>query len=185
MPSGRLIREMAQQTPTVPATLSVLDTGVPEQTVDLARRIESVGYDRIWVTEHHTETQSACPAVMAAAVLASTTSLSVTVGGVLARIHSPYFIAQQLKLLAKLYGDRIQFGVAGGTVGADYQNDRTRLSGRISVEERDFDDGRDATGAEFDQDFRDRTTTTSTIYASYALTPNIPEKMGYCCASVS
>lgn len=67
----------------------------------------------------------------------------------------------------------IQFGVAGGTVGADYQNDRTRLSGRISVEERDFDDGRDATGAEFDQDFRDRTTTTSTIYASYALTPNI------------
>lgn len=94
-------------------TLSVLDTGVPEQTVDLARRIESVGYDRIWVTEHHTDTQSACPSVMAAAVLASTTRLSVTVGGVLARIHSPYFIAQQLKLLAKLYGDRIQFGVAG------------------------------------------------------------------------
>jgi len=113
MPSGRLIRAMAQQTSTVPVTLSVLDTGVPEETVDLARRIESAGYDRIWVTEHHTETQSACPSVMAAAVLASTTTLSVTVGGVLARIHSPYFIAQQLKLLPKLYGDRIQFGVAG------------------------------------------------------------------------
>lgn len=113
MASDRSQREMEEQSPTVPVTLSVLDTGVPEQTVDLARRIESVGYDRIWVTEHHTETQSACPSVMAAAVLASTTSLSVTVGGVLARIHSPYFIAQQLKLLAILYGDRIQFGVAG------------------------------------------------------------------------
>ncbi len=114
MPSGR---SLACNGTTIirpfPVTLSVLDTGVPEQTVDLARRIESAGYDRIWVTEHHTETQSACPSVMAAAVLASTTTLSVTVGGVLARIHSPYFIAQQLKLLPILYGDRIQFGVAG------------------------------------------------------------------------
>ena len=93
--------------------ISVLDTGRPEETVELARRAEAVGYERFWVTEHHTETQSACPSVMAAAVLASTTRLSVTVGGVLARIHSPIFIAEQLKLLAKLYGDRIQFGVAG------------------------------------------------------------------------
>ena len=81
-------------------TLSVLDTGPPEETVDLALKVESWGYERLWVTEHHTETQSACPSVMAAAVLASTTDLAVTVGGVLARIHSPYFVAQQLKLLA-------------------------------------------------------------------------------------
>lgn len=93
--------------------ISVLDTGVPEETVELARRIEAVGYGRLWVTEHHTETQSACPSIMAAAVLASTQRLAVTVGGVLARIHSPYFIAEQLKVLAKLYGDRVQFGVVG------------------------------------------------------------------------
>ncbi|MEL6857324.1 MAG: outer membrane beta-barrel protein [Pseudomonadota bacterium] len=67
----------------------------------------------------------------------------------------------------------IQFGVAGGTIGADYQNDRTRLSAQVSIADRNFDDGRDAAGAEFDQDFRDHTTTTSTVYASYALTPNI------------
>ena len=93
--------------------ISVLDTGHPEETIELARRVEAVGYERFWVTEHHTATQSACPSIMAAAVLASTTRLSVTVGGVLARIHSPMFMAEQLKLLAKLYGDRIQFGVAG------------------------------------------------------------------------
>jgi alkanesulfonate monooxygenase SsuD/methylene tetrahydromethanopterin reductase-like flavin-dependent oxidoreductase (luciferase family) len=91
----------------------VLDTGVPDETVELARRIEAVGFGRLWVTEHHTETQSACPSIMAAAVLASTTRLSVTVGGVLARIHSPFFLAEQLKVLAKLYGDRVQFGVVG------------------------------------------------------------------------
>lgn len=113
MPSDRSQRKMNERSPTVSVTLSVLDTGVPDETVALARRVESVGYDRIWVTEHHTKTQSACPSVMAAAVLSSTTSLSVTVGGVLARIHTPYFIAQQLKLLAQLYGHRIQFGVAG------------------------------------------------------------------------
>ncbi len=93
--------------------MSVLDTGRPEETIELARRVEAVGYERFWVTEHHTATQSACPSIMAAAVLASTTRLSVTVGGILARIHSPMFMAEQLKLLAKLYGDRIQFGVAG------------------------------------------------------------------------
>jgi len=97
--------------------ISVLDTGVPEETIALARRIEAVGFGRLWVTEHHTETQSACPAIMAAAVLASTTRLSVTVGGVLARLHSPFFIAEQLKLLAKLYGNRIQFGVVGTLPG--------------------------------------------------------------------
>ena len=97
--------------------ISVLDTGVPEETVELARRIEAVGFGRLWVTEHHTETQSACPSIMAAAVLASTTRLSVTVGGVLARIHSPFFLAEQLKVLAKLYGDRIQFGVVGTLPG--------------------------------------------------------------------
>lgn len=59
---------------------------------------------------------------MAAAVLSSTTSLSVTVGGVLARIHRPFFIAEQLKLLAKLYGDRIQFGVAGTLPDASIRN---------------------------------------------------------------
>jgi luciferase family oxidoreductase group 1 len=97
--------------------ISVLDTGVPEETVELARRIEAVGFGRLWVTEHHTETQSACPSIMAAAVLASTKRLSVTVGGVLARIHSPFFIAEQLKVLAKLYGDRVQFGVVGSMPG--------------------------------------------------------------------
>ncbi len=95
----------------------MLDTGVPEETVELARRVEAIGFGRLWVTEHHTATQSACPSVMAAAVLASTTRLSVTVGGVLARIHSPFFIAEQLKVLAKLYGDRVQFGVVGSMPG--------------------------------------------------------------------
>jgi alkanesulfonate monooxygenase SsuD/methylene tetrahydromethanopterin reductase-like flavin-dependent oxidoreductase (luciferase family) len=94
-------------------TFSVLDTGRPEETVKLAHHIEAIGYDRIWVTEHHTDIQSACPSIMAAAVLTSTKRLSVTVGGVLARIHSPFVIAEQLKLLAKLFGSRIQFGVAG------------------------------------------------------------------------
>ncbi len=102
--------------------ISVLDTGRPEETIELARRAEAVGYERFWVTEHHTDTQSACPSVMAAAVLASTKRLSVTVGGVLARIHTPMFMAEQLKLLAKLYGDRIQFGVAGTLPDASIRN---------------------------------------------------------------
>jgi alkanesulfonate monooxygenase SsuD/methylene tetrahydromethanopterin reductase-like flavin-dependent oxidoreductase (luciferase family) len=106
-------RLLSEDTKLQSVTLSVLDTGRPEESVELARRIEAAGYDRLWVTEHHTETQSACPAVVAAAVLASTSRLSVTVGGVLARIHSPLFIAEQLKLLAKLFGQRVQFGVAG------------------------------------------------------------------------
>lgn len=105
-----------------PPALSVLDTGVPQETVDLARRIEAIGYERIWVTEHHTATQSACPSIMAAAVLSSTKHLSVTVGGVLARIHRPFFVAEQLKLLAKLYGDRILFGVAGTLPDASIQH---------------------------------------------------------------
>ncbi|MEO1189001.1 MAG: outer membrane beta-barrel protein, partial [Pseudomonadota bacterium] len=68
--------------------------------------------------------------------------------------------------------DPIQFGVTGGTVSASYQNDRTRLSAGLTLEERDFEDGRNADGTEFDQDFRDRTTTSGTVVASYAINPN-------------
>lgn len=67
----------------------------------------------------------------------------------------------------------IQLNVTGARAVANYQNDRTRLSAGLTVEGRDYDDGRTAAGAEFDQDFRDRTTTTALLVASYAVTPNV------------
>lgn len=67
----------------------------------------------------------------------------------------------------------IQFTRTGAAASANYQNDRTRATASVRVEDRNFDDGIDASGAEFDQDFRDRTTTTGTLLASYAVTPNV------------
>lgn len=67
----------------------------------------------------------------------------------------------------------IQFEIAGAKAGLGYKNGRTRLAANLHVQQRDYDDGRDVNGLEFDQDFRDRNITTAVVSATYAITPNL------------
>ncbi len=67
----------------------------------------------------------------------------------------------------------IQFDTTGATVGIAFKNDRTRLAANFVVRERNYEDGQEADGTEFEQDFRDRTTTSAVVSASYAVTPNV------------
>ncbi len=62
----------------------------------------------------------------------------------------------------------------GARIEANYRNDRFRWESALETADTDFEDARIAdTGAVFDQDFRDRTTTTARTRLSYAVTPNV------------
>ncbi len=110
--------------------LSVLDqTPIPEgstgaqalqNTLDLARHADRLGYHRYWVSEHHGGLSLAGPAPESLIpAIASVTSpqLRVGSGGVMLPHYSPLKVAEQFSLLAGLFPGRIDLGLgrASGT----------------------------------------------------------------------
>ena len=67
----------------------------------------------------------------------------------------------------------IRFTISEATGAVTYVFNRLRLRGELGVENRNYRDGRDSLGVVVDEDFRDRTTVTSTGIAEYALSPSI------------
>lgn len=89
---------------------------------DLGIHAEKLGFERIWVAEHHN-----MPAIVTAAtpvvishIAAATSRIRVGAGGVMLPNHTPYVIAEQFGTLAELYPGRIDLGLgrAPGTDGS-------------------------------------------------------------------
>ena len=111
-------------------TLSVLDlapvvqgstpAGALRNTIDLARHVEQLGYERYWLAEHHNMPgiASSAPAVMIAHVAAATTTIRVGSGGVMLPNHSPLVVAEQFGMLEALHPGRIDLGI-GRAPGTD------------------------------------------------------------------
>ncbi|WP_434599458.1 LLM class flavin-dependent oxidoreductase [Streptomyces sp. A5-4] len=95
--------------------------GAPQalrDTVELARRIEGLGYHRFWVSEHHSVpgVAGSAPTVLAAAVAAATSTIRVGTGGVMLPNHRPLVVAEQFGVLESLFPGRIDMGL-GRSVG--------------------------------------------------------------------
>jgi luciferase family oxidoreductase group 1 len=107
-------------------SLSVLDIAMVEHgrshrdaltaTVELACRVEKLGYRRFWVAEHHGSHASAspAPAVLVAEIAARTSRMSVGSGGVLLTNHAPLTVAEQFATLEALHPGRIDLGIGRG-----------------------------------------------------------------------
>ncbi|WP_265522375.1 LLM class flavin-dependent oxidoreductase [Oerskovia flava] len=97
------------------ATVSAGSTGAAaiRDAVDLARRLDELGYARIWFAEHHLSpgVASASPAVLAAAVAARTERLRVGSGAVLLSTTSPLVAAEQFGTIAALHPGRVDLGI--------------------------------------------------------------------------
>lgn len=87
-------------------------------TVRLARDIESLGYHRFWVSEHHgvPGVAGSAPTVLAAVVAAATSAIRVGTGGVMLPNHQPLVVAEQFGVLESLFPGRIDMGL-GRSVG--------------------------------------------------------------------
>jgi len=88
--------------------------------LDLARHVEGLGYQRFWMAEHHNMpgVASAATAVALAHVAAGTQRIRVGSGGVMLPNHAPLTIAEQFGTLAALHPGRIDLGV-GRAPGSD------------------------------------------------------------------
>ena len=113
-----------------PVPLSVLDLAPVVEgstpaaalacSLDLARRVEALGFHRYWVAEHHNMPgiASSAPAVLIAHLAAGTSTLRVGSGGVMLPNHAPLVVAEQFGTLEALHPGRIDLGL-GRAPGSD------------------------------------------------------------------
>ncbi len=89
-------------------------------TLELARRAESLGYLRYWLAEHHgmPGIASAATSVVIGHVAAGTSRIRVGAGGIMLPNHSPLVIAEQFGTLEALFPGRIDLGL-GRAPGTD------------------------------------------------------------------
>ncbi|GAA6138355.1 LLM class flavin-dependent oxidoreductase [Arenicella sp. 4NH20-0111] len=90
------------------------------ETIQMAKLSEKLGYERFWVSEHHAFATLAgsAPEVLLAAIGAATDHIRIGSGGIMLPHYSAYKVAETFSMLANLYPDRVDLGV-GRAPGAD------------------------------------------------------------------
>ena len=104
----------------VPISKGMTSTEALANSVKLAQLGDQLGFERMWLAEHHNTTTlaSSAPEVTAAYLAAKTERIRVGTGGVMMMHYSPLKIAEVFKTLAALAPGRVDFG-AGRAPGGD------------------------------------------------------------------
>jgi len=114
---------------------------------------EAIGYESVWIAEHHFNDYGLCPApqVLAAFLAARTQTLRLGMGVSLLPLHHPVDLAEQLAVLDVVSGGRLDVGIGRGGTLQDYQTFRAeRADARLRIEEGIALMQRCWTGAAFD-----------------------------------
>src|SRR6476620_9053224 len=114
----------------MPLSLSVLDQSVAisgraedasiRDTLTLARHCEALGYQRFWVSEHHSHPSivGSAPEVLMAAIAATTQRIRIGSAGVMLPHYSSLKVAEQFRVLEAIAPGRIDLGL-GRAPGSD------------------------------------------------------------------
>lgn len=90
------------------------------KSLQVARRVEELGFNRYWFAEHHNmeNIASSATSVLIGYIAGGTSSIRVGSGGVMLPNHAPLIIAEQFGTLESLYPGRIDLGL-GRAPGTD------------------------------------------------------------------
>ncbi|MFE2410987.1 LLM class flavin-dependent oxidoreductase [Kitasatospora sp. NPDC059408] len=101
----------------LPVEVGSEPAAILKATCDLAAHVESLGFTRYWVAEHHNTPNiaSSAPPVIIAALGAATSSIRVGSGGMMLPNHAPLVVAEQFGTLNALYPGRVDLGVGRST----------------------------------------------------------------------
>src|SRR5512138_134339 len=114
---------------------------------------EALGYESVWVAEHHFNDYGLCPAppVLASFLAARTRTLRLGMGVSLLPLHHPIDLAEQLAVLDVVSSGRLDVGIGRGGTLQDYQTFQSdRGDSRARVEEGIALMQRSWSGASFD-----------------------------------
>ncbi len=107
--------------------------------LDLAPRVERLGFTRYWVAEHHNMPgiASSAPAVLLAHIASVTSTIRIGSGGVMLPNHASLVVAEQFGMLEALHPGRVDLGL-GRAPGTDQLT--ARALRRMRTPGRDVDD---------------------------------------------
>lgn len=90
------------------------------ETIQLIKIAEQLGYTRYWISEHHNfyALATAAPEVLLARLGAETASIRIGSGGIMLPNHSALKVAENFRLLEALYPGRVDLGI-GRAPGGD------------------------------------------------------------------
>lgn len=105
--------------------------------LELAQHAEKLGYERLWLAEHHNMDgiASSATAVLLGYILANTQKIRVGSGGIMLPNHAPLVVAEQFGTLATLYPNRIELGL-GRAPGTDQVTMRALRRGQQEMEDQ-------------------------------------------------
>ncbi|WP_122898144.1 LLM class flavin-dependent oxidoreductase [Acinetobacter sp. B51(2017)] len=103
----------------------------------LAQHAEKLGFERLWLAEHHNMAgiASSATSVLLGYILANTQSIKVGSGGVMLPNHAPLIVAEQFGTLATLYPQRVELGL-GRAPGTDPTTMRALRRGQQETEDQ-------------------------------------------------
>ena len=95
-----------------------------QNSIELARLVDGLGYTRFWMSEHHAMDTLACtaPEVMLARIGAETKRIRIGSGGIMLPHYTPLKVAECFRTLHALYPGRVDLGIGrapgGGPIEA-------------------------------------------------------------------
>ncbi|AOA58446.1 LLM class flavin-dependent oxidoreductase [Acinetobacter larvae] len=107
------------------------------QSLELAQHAEKLGYQRLWLAEHHNMDgiASSATAVLLTYLLANTQHIRLGSGGIMLPNHAPLVVAEQFGTLQALYPGRIELGL-GRAPGTDSVTMQALRRGRRETEQQ-------------------------------------------------
>jgi luciferase family oxidoreductase group 1 len=120
----------------------IVEGGTPAEALalapDLARHVESLGFHRYWVAEHHgmPGIASAATAVVLAHAGAATHTIRIGAGGIMLPNHAPLVIAEQFGTLEALFPGRVDLGL--GRAPGSEQRVAAALRRSLATDPNDF-----------------------------------------------
>jgi len=132
-------KELADIPVSVLDLATIVEGGTPSdsfrKSLEVARRVEALGYNRYWFAEHHNmeNIASSATSVLIGHIAGGTSTIRVGSGGVMLPNHAPLVIAEQFGTLESLYPGRIDLGL-GRAPGTDQFTSlalRRKLNGSV------------------------------------------------------
>jgi len=111
-----------------------------QNTVELARLADQLGYERYWIAEHHAIVTLASPApeILIARIGAETSGIRVGSGGVLLPHYSPLKVAETFLMLHAMYPGRVDLGIGRAPGGSGLEAFALRRDRGEHIQNDDF-----------------------------------------------
>ncbi len=95
-----------------------------EEMLEQVEYAEELGFDSVWIAEHHSSRYGICPSLMPllSHIAARTQKIRIGAGVSVLPFHNPIFLAEESAMLDLLSHGRLDFGVGRGSADYEYGN---------------------------------------------------------------